>query len=92
MAGAGDWSRRTVETVSQEDARFESMMLGLRMNEGVSEEAFRRMHGVSLTSVYGPRLRSLAARGLVEHADGCWRLTRRGMDIQNSVLVELMED
>ena len=92
MASAGDWSRRTVETVSPEDARFESMMLGLRMNEGVSEEEFRRKHGVSLTSVYGPRLRSLAARGLVEHADGCWRLTRRGMDIQNSILVELMED
>ncbi len=91
MVERRDWSMRASETVSPADARFESMMLGLRMTEGVSEAAFQAMHGVSLGSVYGPRLRSLAERGLVEHTDGCWRLTRRGMDIQNSILVELME-
>lgn len=83
---------RETERISPAEARFETMMLGLRMTEGVSEEAFLRMHGVPLEQCYGERLRAQAALGLVEHTDGCWRLTRRGMDVQNSVLVALMED
>ena len=74
------------------EARFETMMLGLRMNRGVSETAFRRMHGQSLEDCYGEKLRNLALRNLVAYDDGSWRLTRLGMDLQNTVLVELMED
>jgi oxygen-independent coproporphyrinogen-3 oxidase len=66
------------------------MMLGLRMNEGVSEAAFMAMHGVALEACYGAKLRQLAAQGLVRHGAGRWMLTPRGMDIQNMVLVELM--
>ena len=50
------------------------------------------MHGVTLESCYGPRLRSLEARELLRHVGDRWCLTRRGMDIQNSILVELMDD
>ena len=76
--------------LTQEDAQFESVMLGLRMMEGVSEEAFLRMHGVSLRAVYGEKLKKPLAQGLVELQDGYLRLTRRGMDVQNAVLVELL--
>ena len=75
-----------------EDARFESVMLGLRMMEGVSEEAFFQMHGVTLREVYGEKLQRPIAQGLVEWKNGFLRLTRRGMDVQNTVLVELMDD
>lgn len=92
MVQRDDWQARTVEPISPSDAIFETMMLGLRTTRGVSEEAFQRMHGQSLDAVYGERLRMLAAQGLLRHADGCWRLTRRGMDVQNSVLVTLMDD
>ena len=76
--------------VAPEDARFESVMLGLRMTEGVSEEDFLLMHGVSLRETYGKRLEKSLALGLVEWRDGCLRLTRRGMDVQNSILVDLL--
>lgn len=79
------------EIIDPAGCRFETMMLGLRMNRGVEENRFRRLHGVSLESCWGDTLRHLAERGLTEHTDGCWRLTRRGFDIQNSVLVELMD-
>ena len=45
-----------------------------------------------MDAVYGERLRMLEAQGLLQHAEGCWRLTRRGMDVQNSVLVTLMDN
>ena len=78
--------------ISPREARFETMMLGLRMTCGVSEAGFLSMHGVTLDSCYGTKLQSLEARGLVCHDSSAWRLTRLGMDLQNTVLVELMDD
>ena len=77
--------------ISPEEARFETLMLGLRTTQGVSEEAFRKMHGVELESYRGPELKRQEKLGNLMHVQGFWRLTRRGMDIQNSVLVDLMD-
>ena len=76
--------------ISPEEARFESMMLGLRMTEGVSDEAFQIMHGTSINDAFSKQLEKPLRQGLVEWRDGFLRLTRRGMDVQNSVLVELL--
>lgn len=92
MVEHGDWQERSCTPVSVEDARFETMMLGLRTTQGVSETAFAAMHGVSLNDCYGDRLRALAQRGLIVWQEGWCGLTRRGMDVQNAVLVELMDD
>ena len=92
MVLSGTWQARERIAVSAAEARFETMMLGLRTTEGVSEATFAAMHGVTLEACYGKRLRTLAHEGLVRHENGCWRLTRRGMDVQNAVLVELMDD
>ena len=79
------------ETVlSPEDARFESVMLGLRMMEGVSEDAFLGMHGVTLQAAFGEKLKKPLDEGLVTWDQGYLRLTRRGMDVQNRVLVDLL--
>lgn len=79
------------ESVSPAEARFETMMLGLRTTKGVNEAAFAAMHGVALADVYGSKLAELETQGLLCHTGGWWRLTRRGMDVQNGVLLELME-
>ena len=81
----------TTQKISAQESIFETMMLGLRMLSGVSEADFLALHGRSLEDCYGEKLRSLQAKGLADYKDGRWFLTERGMDIQNSVLVELME-
>ena len=78
--------------VNPAETRFETMMLGLRMNEGVDEDLFRKMHGISIENVYGKKLHRLEMQGLLTHSGHYWKLTRRGFDIQNSILVELMDD
>ena len=83
------WSEYT--WISPAEARFETMMLGLRMNRGVREEDFRRLHGTTVDACYGDKLRVLEKDGLIIRCDGSWRLTRRGMDLQNYVLTELMD-
>ena len=85
---AGKPPEKTV--ISSEDARFESVMLGLRTMEGVSEEAFFRMHGASLWDEYGEKLQKSMRLGLVIRENGYLRLTRRGMDVQNRILVDLL--
>ena len=80
------------EWVSPKDARFETMMLGLRMNCGISEEVFLRMHGVSIEECYGEKLIYLMQNGMIQKDGVSWKLTQKGMDLMNVALVELMED
>lgn len=80
-----------IQFISKEEAMFETLMLGLRMNDGVNEQAFHTMHGVSLEAYRGPALRQQIQKGLIEMSHGSYRLTRRGMDIQNSILVDLLD-
>ena len=91
MVRRREWHRRDVDSVPPRDARFETMMLGLRMTEGVQEARFEQLHGMTLEGCYGQKLRETAAHGLTEYASGRWYLTRAGMDVQNAVLVELMD-
>ena len=67
------------------------MMLGLRINEGVSETAFYEAFGVTLRERYDGRLEALRKEGLIRRNGDRWALTRRGMDVQNTVLVRLMD-
>ena len=81
----------SVQQITPAEARFEAMMLGLRMNDGIGEETFSRMHGMPVNQCFG-NLEDLLHKGLLLHKDGRWKMTRRGFDIQNSILVELMEN
>jgi hypothetical protein len=49
------------------------------------------MHGISLEHYCGEILQMQEQRRLLRHEDGRWALTRRGMDVQNAILVEIME-
>jgi oxygen-independent coproporphyrinogen-3 oxidase len=79
-----------IEEVTTQEARFESMMLGLRVTRGVKNDDFARMHGIGIREAFGEKLDKPVSAGLVEWHDGALRLTRLGMDLQNSVLVDLM--
>ena len=54
------------EQLSREEARFESMMLGLRMTRGVKNEDFTRMHGTSIRTAFGEKLDKPIGGGLLE--------------------------
>ncbi len=91
MADAQAWRRRDRVSLLPEDARFETLMLGLRMTRGVSDADFEARHGISLDEYCGDVLRRHEAQGLLTHHNGRWALTRRGMDVQNAILVEILD-
>ena len=76
--------------VSMEDARFERLMLGLRMVRGMDRTRFERDFGMSVHAAFGERLGQLIAQGLLQEEAGFLSCTPRGMDVQNALLVALM--
>ncbi|BDG61443.1 radical SAM family heme chaperone HemW [Caldinitratiruptor microaerophilus] len=68
----------------------ETMILGLRLTDGVEEERFLRRFGRSLAEVYGTVLGRLERAGLMARAGGRWRLTPRGLRLGNRVWAEFL--
>ncbi len=76
-----------VERVDDAAEMAETMMMGLRLDDGVSEAAFESRFGRRLDTVYGEPLAELTALGLLERDDGVVRLTARGRLLGNEVFV-----
>ncbi len=72
--------------ISDEEARFERLMLGLRLVDGIPWEE------QVLFDQYKGKLQKLRVQGLVEWNEARLWLTRRGLDLQNRVMVTLMEE
>ena len=81
--------------VGPEEAMFETLMLGLRTAQGVSERDFEARHGVALRRRYGEALEGPARDGLGRFEgpmqEGRFALTERGLALQNLVLLRLMD-
>lgn len=75
-----------IEELSVKDEVEEFMFLGLRMNDGITAEAFKKAFSLDLLSVYGETLEKYEKEGLMEHSGGRYFLTSRGADISNTVL------
>jgi oxygen-independent coproporphyrinogen-3 oxidase len=91
MLETGNSPRTGEERISREEAMFETMMLGLRMNCGVNEKMFFETFGEMMHRVWPDELKSLESDGLAVWEDGCFRLTERGLILQNDVLLRLMK-
>ncbi len=81
-----------VEEQTLELAMADTVILALRLNEGLSAADFRARFGRELEEVYGPRLAELDSLGLIERGDGRLRLTARGRLLANEVFVRFLPD
>ena len=76
-----------VEYVDDALEMAETLMMGLRLDEGVSVAAFESRFGRRLDSVYGEQLSELTGLGLLQQGDGVVRLTARGRLLGNEVFL-----
>ena len=77
-----------VESIEAIDRRLEmaeTMMLGLRLDTGVSDSEFARRFGTPPSQVYADAVDELESQGLLETRDGWLRLTSRGRPLGNEV-------
>lgn len=69
----------------------ETVIMGLRMNQGVSKERLRKRYEMELNDCYGATLiRRLVDQGLLEMTATHLRLTARGRVFANQVMAELV--
>jgi oxygen-independent coproporphyrinogen-3 oxidase len=70
--------------------RFETLMLSLRLREGLNLDAFNETFGEDLTETRSHEIASLKTGGYVIVDRGRLKLTDRGMNVQNAVLMKLL--
>jgi oxygen-independent coproporphyrinogen-3 oxidase len=80
------------EVISPELERAETVMLGLRLNEGVSRREFAARFQQSLDDCFGPTLRQCSEWGLLVDDGERVRLTPRGRLLSNEVFQRLLPD
>jgi len=78
------------ECLPLEATMGETMLLGLRMMDGVSRPTFRERFGIDPADRFAPAVRKLTDRGLLDVDDHCIRLTRRGLLLADTVQAEFI--
>jgi oxygen-independent coproporphyrinogen-3 oxidase len=81
-----------VEEPSPELARSDTLIMGLRLNEGVSLDEFRHRFGEDAEKPYAATFAEMTSNGLLERTNGRVRLTPRGRMLANEVFVRLLPD
>ncbi|ADL12143.1 radical SAM family heme chaperone HemW [Acetohalobium arabaticum] len=78
------------ESLSREDKIIETMILGLRLKEGISTLEFEERFGESVHNIYNEELKKLNKQGLIEINSQQIALTEKGRVLANDVLAEFI--
>ncbi len=80
--------------IEQAEDLFETIMLGLRLNKGISIEAINAKYAIDFLEKYQNEIKKLKSQSLILHDTKAKiiRLTARGRDLSNQVFLEFMAD
>lgn len=81
--------RETVDTATAEE---DTVILGLRLRDGVNADAFARRFGRTLEDAFGREIRHLLELGLIEWHGPHLRLTDRGLPVANQAFQAFLRD
>ncbi len=90
--GGSDSIKENIMPLGTKDKMEEYMFVGLRLCKGVSRHKFEQLFGISMQDIYGNTLIYLGNKKLLSFQGDYVRLTKRGMDISNSVLAQFLLD
>jgi oxygen-independent coproporphyrinogen-3 oxidase len=84
----GEFRSGEKEILTRDDMVFEFIMMGMRMNRGISEKEFEKRFDENIMNRFGELIEKFENGGFLERADGYIRFTDKGRDVSNSVLCE----
>ena len=90
LVEAGESVVVETEILSRDESLRETVIMGLRMTEGVSVAAVKERFGVDLGEYYGTSLEDLIRKDLLWLTDSSLCLTARGRIFANQVMAELV--
>ena len=82
--------RTDMEALSKEDEMSEYMSLGLRKTKGIDITDFKEEFGTDIKDIFGEAIEDNIARGLLIHDGNCLYLSKRGIDISNTVMSDFI--
>ena len=88
-------SKTAVESLETPDKRQrmgEAVMLGLRLMEGLNLATFEQQFGISFHDAFGDTIEKLIGMGLLEIIGGRAALTREGLFLADSVIIEFIPE
>ena len=68
----------------------EAIILGLRMNEGIDLCSFKNQYGFDINLSFGDIISKYASMGLMDNSNGRIKLTKRGIDISNTIFLDFI--
>ena len=86
----GSCVQEQAQILTRKEQMEEFMFLGLRKMNGISKKEFSEYFGKSLEDIYGEPICKLESLKLLEQDDDRVWLTKRGIDVSNSVFVEFL--
>ena len=81
----------TVENIEYIESKLEmseTIMLGLRLSEGISEESFNHRFGLSIHEVFKESIAEAIDLGLMINENGTLKLTDKGNLFSNEVFLK----
>lgn len=92
LAGAAEGRLDLVEDeeIHRQRAMSDGLILGLRLEEGVSREGFLRCHGMWPEDAFGGALNWAEERGLLERDEERLKLTEQGILLSNELFARLV--
>jgi len=78
------------ETPDQNTSIGETMMLGLRLSDGIHLGDFENRYGVSLSDQFPKQLKYLKSEDLIQMNESHIRLSKKGFFLADSVILEFM--
>jgi len=78
------------EILPEEESLGETLMLGLRLREGLDLLKLSGVYDIDLAGLFSGTIRSLEGIGMLEVEGDVIRLTREGLFVSNSVISEFM--
>jgi len=86
----GKLAPQTVEVISEATALSEAIILGLRLNEGVSADDIKAHFSIDLYSHFESAIAELVSLGLLEQHEDRIKLTPRGRLLGNEVFMRFL--
>jgi oxygen-independent coproporphyrinogen-3 oxidase len=84
--GRGESPAVDVRPLSESESLGDALFTGLRLVEGIDEDAIMGRYGVDVWARYGPDLEPFLENGVLRRQDRRFFLTRRGMLLANEVM------
>lgn len=79
------------EIISKENLMWRNLMLGLRLNEGVDLDKFKKKYNYNILQKLDSEVNSLINDKLINIENGKIKLTDKGMDLENLVVGRLIK-